>query len=282
MPEKVSPGPLNGFQPPVKEAVCIHTNQIYDSCRDKECLEDLRVYPTRCAQEILDRASSVKPKCAELLWTQIDVQEVTFNRGFFAVDIRFFYRVVAEAYGCSGRAQEVCGLAIYDKRVILFGSDGNVRIFNSKSNPFSCGKISQTNMPTAVLEAVDPICLAVRLVDQCDCRCNCDDPCEIPTCINECFDDELVVGGDSKRMFATLGQFSIVRLERDSQLLMPSYDFCMPQKECAATGSNSEDSACDLFRKIKFPVEQFFPPSFGKSACNGKNEEPHGCCGSGK
>ncbi len=28
------------------EAVCIHTRKIYDSCRDKDCVEDLRVYPT--------------------------------------------------------------------------------------------------------------------------------------------------------------------------------------------------------------------------------------------
>ena len=78
--------------------------------------------------------------------------------------------------------------------------------------------------------------------------------------LNDFFCDELVVGGECKRWFVTLGQFSIVRLERDSQLLIPSYDFCMPSKECAATDSAS-DNACDLFRQIKFPVEQFFPPN---------------------
>lgn len=205
------------------------------------------------------------------------MQEVSFNRGFFAVDIKFFYRIVAEAFGCGGRPQEVCGLATYDKRVILFGSEGNVRIFNSKLNPFTCGNPTQSNMPTAVLEAVDPICLAVKLVEPCDCRCGNDDPCEIPTFINECFGDELVVGGDCKRMFVTLGQFSIVRLERDSQLLIPSFDFCMPCKECASTGSATEDSACDLFRKIKFPVEQFFPPSFDGNLCEKKEEDSRGC-----
>ena len=256
MHDTVSPGPLNGCNPSVREAVCVHTNQIYDSCRAKECLEDLRVYPTRASQEILDSASSVKCKCSELIWTYIDVQEVSFNRGFYAVDIKFFYRIVGEAYGCSSRPQEVVGLATYEKRVILFGSEGNVRIFNSKINAIS----QATNMPTAIVEAVDPICLNMKLVEPCECRCANDDPCEVPGFLNDFFCDELVVGGECKRWFVTLGQFSIVRLERDSQLLIPSYDFCMPSKECAATDSAS-DNACDLFRQIKFPVEQFFPPN---------------------
>lgn len=282
MPEKVLPGPLNGCQPPVKEAVCIHTNRIYDSCRDKECLEDLRVFPTRCSQELIDKASSVKPKCAELLCTLIDVQEVSFNRGFFAVDITFFYRVVCEAFLCGGRPHEVCGLATYDKRVILFGSEGNVHIFNSKMN-LSCTSdkyLCNSNLPTAIVEAVDPILLGTKLCDTCECCCGKDDPCEIPTFINDFFGDELVVGGDCKRMFATLGQFSIVRLERDSQLLIPSFDFCMPKKECVGN-TNSEDSACDLFRKIKFPVEQFFPPSLRDENCDHKDDD-HGSCRSCK
>ena len=31
-----------------KEAVCIDAGRIYDSCGDKDCLEDLRVYFTEC------------------------------------------------------------------------------------------------------------------------------------------------------------------------------------------------------------------------------------------
>ncbi|MEG2378179.1 MAG: hypothetical protein RSC43_07480 [Clostridia bacterium] len=156
MPEKVLPGPLTGCHATAKEAVCIHTNRIYDSCRDKECLEDLRVYPTRCSQEIIDKASSVKCKSAELIWTQIDVSEVTFNRGFYAVDITFFYRVTVDAYGCGCRPHEVCGLATYEKRVILYGSEGNVHIFNSKLSSACCGSnlSSASNLPTAIVDAI--------------------------------------------------------------------------------------------------------------------------------
>lgn len=57
----------------------------------------------------------------------------------------------------------------------------------------------------------------------------------------------------------TLGQFSIVRLERDTQLLVPVYDYCMPEKECSC-GNSNEDPCC-IFRNISFPVGEFFPPN---------------------
>ena len=39
------PGPLQE-DACIREAVCVHTRKIYDSCRDKDCLEDLRLYLT--------------------------------------------------------------------------------------------------------------------------------------------------------------------------------------------------------------------------------------------
>ena len=44
MNERVVPGPVQDSCG-IREAVCIHTKKIYDSCRDKDCIEDLRVYP---------------------------------------------------------------------------------------------------------------------------------------------------------------------------------------------------------------------------------------------
>ncbi len=40
------------------------------------------MYPTRYSQTILDAATSVKAKTAELLWAYIDVEPIPFNRGF--------------------------------------------------------------------------------------------------------------------------------------------------------------------------------------------------------
>lgn len=62
-------------------------------------------------------------------------------------------------------------------------------------------------------------------------------------------------------MYVTLGQFSIIRLERDTQLLTPVYDYCVPEKECPCDGGSCQEDPCELFRKVQFPVGEFFPPN---------------------
>ena len=273
-----TPGPISCGE--YREAVCIHTKKIYDSCKDKDCIEDLRFYPTACAQEVLDRAASIKGGSAELLYTYIDVEPVVFNRGFFTVDMRFFYRVTLNAYCSSSRPVEVEGLCVFDKRIILFGSEGNAKIFSSKVRVDGMDRqlLEQSNMPVAVVEAVDPLVLDAKLVECCDNRC-CDcDLCEIPSCICQCFGSDLTMGDGCRRVFVTLGQFSIVRLERDSQMLMPVLDYCMPEKDCAGCGcscSASEDP-CELFSTISFPVNEFFPPNTIDTPCD--YEATKTCC----
>ena len=58
----------------LQEALSVHTRKITDSCRDKDCIEDLRVYLTTGSQTILDTAVGAKVRCAELLYTYIDVE----------------------------------------------------------------------------------------------------------------------------------------------------------------------------------------------------------------
>ena len=57
-----------------RDALSIHTRKITDSCRDKDCIEDLRVYLTRGSQSLLDSCAGAKVRCAELLYTYIDVE----------------------------------------------------------------------------------------------------------------------------------------------------------------------------------------------------------------
>ena len=127
MADKVVPGPVEGSAA-VREAVCIHTRKIFDACRDKDCVEDLRVYPTVSSQTKLDSALSVRPRSAELLCADVRVKEITFNKGYYTVDVTYFYRVRGETFpGC----EPVSGLAIFDKRVMLFGSQASVKMFAS-------------------------------------------------------------------------------------------------------------------------------------------------------
>jgi hypothetical protein len=276
MAEKVMPGPAQ--DPLLNEAACIHTKKIYDSCQAKDCIEDLRLYPTVSSQGIIDRAVSVKAGSAELLYIYIDVEPVGFNRGFYTVDLRYFYRVTADAFIGAPRPCQVSGLAVFDKRTVLFGGEGTAKTFRSTApfNALERQDLVQTNRPIAVVEAVDPILLDVKLVDVCDHRYGDGEISEIPPAICDCFGCELGFGDEpAKRLYVSLGQFSILRLERDSQLLMPVYDYCMPNKECVCGGDECEQDPCDLFQQVQFPVEEFFP-----SSAIPRDQSSSGCCGS--
>ena len=242
-----------------KDGVCIHTDQVYDSCREKDCLEDLNVIFTRRSQDIIDRAINVKVKKAEIIWVFTDIEPVPFNRGFFTVDVKYFFKVTLDAFTGVARPIEIEGLCTFDKKVILFGSEGNSKTFSSKYTPD--GQMPQiwekNNLPKAVIEVVAPITLAAKLVDRCDCHCRCDCCRDIPDPICKCFEDDLVLGDTDRMCFVSLGLFSIIKIERKVQLLIPAIDFCIPQKECLAA---TEDNPCDLFNSLRFPTDEFFPP----------------------
>lgn len=250
----------SGCSDPLREAVCVHTGKVYDACRSKECIPDLRVYLTRQSQELLERSNSVKPRRAELLWVNLEVEPVEFNRGFFCVDARFYYRVYAEvSVGC-GRMTDICGLAVHDKRTILFGCESSVRTFTSESrgegmNPRT---IEQGGLPRAAVETLEPILLSAKIVEpHCCCECGCSDD-DIPEFLGALFDEELILQGDVKKLFVTLGQFSIIRLERDVQLLVSAFDSEIPAKECRGGNCEPEDP-CEMFAQIAFPAEEFNP-----------------------
>ena len=156
MPEKVVPGPVEDAAG-VREAVCIHTRKIYDSCRDKDCIEDLRFYPKLQYVDVINRALSVKGGTADLLYVYVDVEPVNFNRGFYTVDMRFFYSVTLQAYTSCPAPVTVEGLCVFDKRAILFGSEGSAKIFSSKyrSGEPDIPMLRRSNLPEAVVDVID-------------------------------------------------------------------------------------------------------------------------------
>lgn len=269
MAENIVAGPIENSPHGFKEAVCIHTDKVYDSCRDKECIADIRVWLSPCGQEVIDRAINVKIRKAEIIWVFTDIEPVRFNRGFYRVDLKYFFKITLDAFCGVGKPTQVEGLATYDKDVLLFGSEGNARIFTShyKFDAYDIQDWTKTNLPKAVVETVDPIALSARVVDAKKHHHHSDeiDASSVPEAISNIFDEPLVFGGAQRKVLVTLGLFSIVKLERNVQLLVPSFDFCIPDKECI--GSTEEDP-CGFFDKIKFPVDEFFPPnSVGDDHC---------------
>ena len=278
MPENGMPGPVCDLSS-VRESVCIHTRKIFDSCRDKDCVEDLRFYPTASAMELLSGCQMVRGGTAELLYVYTDVEPVTFNRGFYSIDMRFFYRVTLQVGTGTPRCAGAEGLCVFDKRCILFGSEGSAKIFSSDTviDELDIPGRMRTNLPTAVVEAVDPIVLDTRVAEV-PAPAAAERGClaEIPSFVAQSFGGELVFDDSTgRRLYVTLGQFTLVRLERDTQLLVPVYDYCVPQNQCDC---GSQEDPCGLFRSVAFPVNEFFPPNAVEPPCDYNSTKNYCAC----
>ncbi len=248
-------------------ALSIHTRKITDSCRDKDCIEDLRVYLTKSSQCTLEQASSVRVRCADLVYAYIDVEPVAFDRNHYCVDVTFYYRILADAVVGNCRPSALCGLATFSKRAVLCGEDSRAHIFTSETRIYSPDGVTQrsTNRPTAVVEVLDPMVLASKVTEHCECVPQ-ELAAQIPECVQLFFDEELVTMQQQRRLFVTLGQFSIIRLERDAQIVVDVLDYAIPTKECSETPGHCAEDPCEMFSRIPFPTQQFAPTNCDRSS----------------
>ena len=196
MPDQINSAGRPAVEP--REPVRIHTSRIEDACIDKDCIEDLRVYLTGTSQQALEGAVNARARSAELLHVYIDVSPIAYNPGHFTADLTFFYRVGGEAMSGVTRPAPLEGLAIFTKRVVLFGGQTATKVFSSP----------------------------------------------------------VLNGG--RQLYVTLGQFSTVRMERGTQLLVPAVSFAMPDRSCS-DDPGTPDEPCDLFAKVDFPTQAFYP-----------------------
>ena len=97
---------------------------------------------------------------------------------------------------------------------------------------------------------------------------------QVPQGICSVFDEPLILTGERRRLYVTLGQFSIVRLERDAQLIVPVLDYAIPTKECCDIPGTTEDP-CEMFSRIPFPTRQFAPNDCDRHC--GRGDE-NTCC----
>ena len=257
----------------LRQAMSIHTRKITDSCRDKDCIEDLPVYLTAGSQALLNSSAGTRVRCAELISTYIDVEPVAFDRNHYCIDVTFYYRVIADTIVGSARPATLYGLAVFTKRAVLCGEDSCAHIYRSDTRLYQPDGMTRSyaNRPTAVVEVLDPMVLSSRVRDACDCAGKESAQIQLPEGIRRMFDEELSTGADCRRLFVTLGQFSIIRLERDAQLIVPVMDYSIPTKECCDSPGCTEDP-CEMFSRIPFPASQFTP-----KGCDCKTEAPDSC-----
>lgn len=258
--------------PDTRQPVSIHTQQITDSCLDKDCIEDLRVYLTAQSQAALDGATTAKARCAELLFADVDVEPLNYKSGYHAVDITFYYRIIGDAILGGTRPTTITGLAVFAKRVVLCGGKSRAKIFSSTDVIPSSDALLHCDRPVAIVEVLDPMILSAKVREVCECKRCESELTEIPANITDSFGEQLVMSGEHKRLYVTIGQFSTVRLERDTQITIPVYEYSAPTKECCDEEACEEDP-CELFSRIDFPMRAFFPES---RPC--ETPEPQGGC----
>lgn len=250
-----------------KEAVTIDAERIFDSCSDRDCLEDLDVvFSDAESSQLIDDAQYVKARCVEIAGVYFQIEPIPFNCGFYAIDLTYSFNITFDVSDGSSALQTVVGTATFTKKVILFGSDGGTKYFTSDDNGLlnmtNC--MSSPNLPKASVSVADPIVLNVKLVSIPAHNC-CADPC--------C--ESTVTIPARKHLSITIGLFSIISLSRKVPVMLPAFNYDVP-KDCSCNGNGSctTESPCELFEKITFPTSEFFPKSL-EDVANGCN---CGCC----
>ncbi len=246
------------------QAVCIDALRVYDSCGDKDCLSDLRVYFTDAIQCIIDTAVSVRIRDAQVISVLMDLEAVPFHKGFYSVDMTYFFDIALDVFTAPGSTPTAAnGLSIFNKKVILYGSEGSVKVFSSNYTPeeMDIQNGMTKNLPKASVQVAKPIALSAKLSSG---SVLVSPPCRIPVKLCECYGGEFTPSGN-KIVTVSLGVFSIVQIERNVQMLVPAYDYCIPEKEC----KNSSDNPCEVFSRLDFPTDEFFPPNMSDSQGDG-------------
>lgn len=243
-----------------KETVCIETNRVLDSCRDRDCYENVQVFLTNFGNEIIERTGNIRVKSSCIAWSNITVDPIAFNKGFYSVNIRLYIKITFEACLAPGRIQEFEGVAVLEKKVILFGGESNLNVFRSNGTSGFCEApvdvcCSEGNLPTAVFEVVDPIILNAKIVEKkhhhpCVCCCTCHD---VPERVVQNINGTLCDDGE-RYLVVSIGIFSVVRITRPAQYIIHATEYTVPDKECL---SHSEENPCDIFKCMAFPTQEF-------------------------
>ncbi len=226
---------MSQFHPqpePYADTVPIKVNRVFDSCSDRDCFSNVQILIDGC--ELPPNITMVKSRCVRVSDICMNIEPVPFNRGFYSIDLTYTFRVELMAYERSCTSPVLMtGTAYTSKNVILYGGESNTKTFFSSGEQLgSTDACCETvNLPTAAVQVVDPISLEARVGTVCATN---DSP-------------------PVRTVIMTLGLFSVVELFRPATILVPTYEYTIPTKECHA----DTESPCAVFDKIRFPAEEF-------------------------
>ncbi|MBR7037754.1 MAG: hypothetical protein IKI21_00680 [Oscillospiraceae bacterium] len=231
------------------DSVPVKVERVFDSCSDRDCLTNVPVVLDD--GELPANIQLVKCRCVSIDDVCMRLDAVPFNRGFYNIDITFTFRVELLAYTRACETPEVMTGTVYaSKNAILYGSESNALTFSSDGTslgePNECCGV--TNLPTCHVQVVPPLALETRIASV---ACPgdpaiCPDP-DLQTTV--------------RTVVMTLGLFSVIELTRPVTMLVPTYDYTIPTKECTA----GTEAPCAVFDKMRFPTEEFSPRSLTDS-----------------
>ena len=234
----------------VNNAISADVRRVYDSCADRDCLENLEVVFSAEDAPLIETACSVKATDCEILTCYVDVDEVSYNRNCYSVECNYYFSCSFELYQPDSNTPDLIkGVCAFTKRSMLYGASGDVYTFTSAEDtplPISVAE------PVAKVQAMEPMVLGSDIVNNLTPAC-----VQIPEAVNTALGGDLAQNTGDRKIVITLGLFSIVQLGRDVQVTLPSYEFAIPEKECNIDNA----SPCDIFRSFDFPLDQFFPSS---------------------
>lgn len=260
-----------------RDSVCIEAARVLDSCRDRDCFENVKVFLDECGKNIIERSTNIRVKDACVSNANISLDPIAFNRGFYTVNARLYLRICFEAcVGCD-RSQEFLGIAVIDKKAVLYGGESNLTVFTSKQTDTFCSCVPlcecTKDLPTATIELADPIILSVGVYErerehECNCVCcSADIPEEVYSRCDGFLDNDC-----SRVVAVSIGLFSVVKITRKAQYIVSATEYSVPDKECV---SNDEDSPCSIFKTMAFPVSEFC----SAGVCEGRAKERKCGCG---
>lgn len=238
------------------DAVPVKVNRVFDSCSDRDCLSGVQILLD--SGELPSCVTLVKSRCVRVTDICMNIEPVPFNRGFYSIDLTYTFRVELMAYErACGSPTLITGTAYAGKNVILYGGESSSKTFysNAAASPEETdtnGCCETINLPMAAVQVVEPIALETRIGTVC------------PPVTDGC------TAVPVRTVIMTLGLFSVVELYRPATILVPTYEYTIPTKEC----HNDTESPCAVFDRIRFPAEEF---SSGCGTAPPENAPDCGC-----
>lgn len=231
---------------------CIIANKVYDQCRQQDCIEKL-AYSALAPEEPINPPNNaaaviIVPNTFRIAGIfLVNKSPNLLRRGYYDIELKFSFEYQLQFRDGSGIpiGGNILARSLFNKKVSLFGSTGtDVSVYsdfggfpNLQIAPFTLVEASSYPLD-ATLGYTIPIASG-------------DNP-PVPNSVN-----------------VTIGLFTIIKLFRLVNLVVPSSGFCKPKK-CEEI---SEDP-CEYFNNLKFPFDIFDPPQKEDFFGNDDEEEP--------